>query len=325
MNDFSSAVEPEQVLVFHRGALGDVLLGLPFLAALPLHFKAQAMTLVGRASVMELLAGQPFVAGILDQDRAVWLGLYGREAQASPHLSRLLRDHRAAVVFARDPNDPLVTGLKRLGLNQVLVAPSRPPADMKMHLVDHMFAATGVKPLAVPVTITPSAQAGEQAEAFLKGLGLLPDRWVSLHPGSGGPAKVWPLENWLTLADRLNRGTDLVPLFVLGPAEAELGGKIAAALGADRTRLAENLPLPVLAACLGLGRAHVGLDSGVTHLAAALGRPTLALFGPTDSACWAPRGSSVAVLSPAGGPAAFTDWAWLTPERVLAALRQTLS
>lgn len=325
MSDFLSPPAPERVLVFHRGALGDVLLSLPFLAALPSHFGARGLTLVGRASVLELLVGQPFVAGILDQDRAVWSGLYGKQAEVSPHLASLLREHQAAVVFTRNAADPVLAGLRRLGLERVMPVPSRPPAGAEVHVADHMFAATGVRSLAAQVLIKPLAQAVEQAQVFLRTLGLEPGLWVSLHPGSGGARKIWPLENWLTLAAHLERKADFAPLFIQGPAEAGLGKAVSAGLGAERARLAENLPLPMLAACLALARAHVGLDSGVTHLAAVLGRPTVALFGPTSPACWAPRGPAVTVLAPPGGPAAFTDWDWLTPERVLPILLEAIA
>jgi ADP-heptose:LPS heptosyltransferase len=325
MSDSFSSPGSERVLVFHRGALGDVLLSLPFLAALPSHFGVRGLTLVGRGSVMELLAGQPFVAGVLDQDRAVWSGLYGEKAEVSARLEGVLRDHRAAVVFTRRAVDPLLAGLQRLGLARVMAVPSRQPAGAEVHLVDHMFSATGVAPFSTRIELELPAQAVEQAKAFLQAQGLEPGRWVSLHPGSGGARKIWPFDSWLALAARLEREVGLPPLFILGPAEAGLRQKVSAGLGAERVRLAENLPLPVLAACLALGRAHIGPDSGITHLAAVLGRPTVALFGPTSPACWAPRGPAVTVLAPPGGPDAFTDWAWLTPERVLSVLLEAMA
>jgi heptosyltransferase-2 len=71
------------------------------------------------------------------------------------------------------------------------------------------------------------------------------------------------------------------------------------ALGETVGVLAMDLPLPTLAGLLALCRAYVGNDSGVTHLAAAVGAPTVAVFGPTDPSAWGPRGKRVAVL---GGP-----------------------
>ncbi len=58
-----------------------------------------------------------------------------------------------------------------------------------------------------------------------------------------------------------------------------------------------NKPLPVLALLLGKARLYVGNDSGITHLAAATGCPTVALFGPSDRVVWAPRGRRVTIMS----------------------------
>jgi len=60
--------------------------------------------------------------------------------------------------------------------------------------------------------------------------------------------------------------------------------------------LLHDLPLPLLAAILSRCRLYVGNDSGVTHLAAAVGVPTVAIFGPTDPDVWAPRGPGVRVV-----------------------------
>jgi ADP-heptose:LPS heptosyltransferase len=79
---------------------------------------------------------------------------------------------------------------------------------------------------------------------------------------------------------------------------------------------AADLPLERLAALIARAGAFVGNDSGPTHLAAALGRPTVALFGPTDPAVWAPLGPGVRVL--AGDVEA--PWGGVTVERVMRAL-----
>jgi ADP-heptose:LPS heptosyltransferase len=78
--------------------------------------------------------------------------------------------------------------------------------------------------------------------------------------------------------------------WVLGPAEE--GMRLPAGARAWR-----SLPLPGLAAALAACALFVGNDSGTTHLAAACGCPTLALFGPTDPAAWAPRGRAARVLA----------------------------
>jgi ADP-heptose:LPS heptosyltransferase len=120
----------------------------------------------------------------------------------------------------------------------------------------------------------------------------LDDGFLAVHPGSGSAAKNWPAERFAETARRLSGGRSL--LLVLGPAEektAEWPGAV----------VAREWPLRVLGAALSRAGLFLGNDSGVAHLAAASGAPTLTLFGPTDPALWAPVGSSVAaVRAPCG-------------------------
>jgi ADP-heptose:LPS heptosyltransferase len=115
----------------------------------------------------------------------------------------------------------------------------------------------------------------------------LPDGFVAVHPGSGSPAKNWPLARFVEAARALAGGRRW--LLVRGPAESDV------AAPADAV-LAREWPLRVLAAALDRASLFLGNDAGVSHLAAAAGVPTLALFGPTDPALWAPVGPRVKTL-----------------------------
>lgn len=103
---------------------------------------------------------------------------------------------------------------------------------------------------------------------------------VVIHPFSGGRGKNWPLVFYKELAARI-RSAEIE--WTAGPEEALDGA----------TRF-QNLA--ELARWLSGAKLYIGNDSGITHLAAAIGVPTLALFGPTDPARWAPRGENVAIL-----------------------------
>jgi ADP-heptose:LPS heptosyltransferase len=121
-------------------------------------------------------------------------------------------------------------------------------------------------------------------------LGQLPARFLALHPGSGSARKNWPAERFVTLAGRLAR--DQPFLVVVGPADE--GATLP--FHASRAVFARGLPLRALGALLAQAGLYVGNDSGVTHLAAAFGAPTLALFGPTDPKIWSPLGPKVRVV-----------------------------
>jgi len=124
-------------------------------------------------------------------------------------------------------------------------------------------------------------------------LASLPPGFLAVHPGSGSLRKNWPAARFLDLA-RLLAGPRPW-LLVTGPAEEPL------ALAAAGAVVARSLPLRVLGALLSRAGLFVGNDAGVTHLAAAAGAPTLALFGPTSPVLWSPVGRRVRCLSAGGG------------------------
>jgi ADP-heptose:LPS heptosyltransferase len=111
-------------------------------------------------------------------------------------------------------------------------------------------------------------------------------------PGSGAHEKNWPREYFREVMQHWERSRSGKVSVVLGPAEA---GEYA--FWNERSAAARGLSLGQLAALLSTADVYVGNDSGVTHLAAAIGVKTIALFGPTDRDEWAPRGSDVEVVT----------------------------
>jgi len=119
---------------------------------------------------------------------------------------------------------------------------------------------------------------------------------VLIHPGSGGRIKCWPLENFVTLARRLSDRGDVGVLFVVGEAEIDRWGEDALGPLAESFPLLRCGELVQLAGLLAQAKAYTGNDSGPSHLAAALGTPTLALFGATNPVHFAPVGRTVRVV-----------------------------
>jgi len=109
-----------------------------------------------------------------------------------------------------------------------------------------------------------------------------------LHPGSGSPRKNWPVLRFIELA-RLLDARAQCPLFLVGEADHEVADVLRRK--APDIPLLADLDLLDVARVLSAATAYVGNDSGITHLAAALGRPTLALFGPSNPDLWSPRGA----------------------------------
>ena len=139
--------------------------------------------------------------------------------------------------------------------------PALPSADGDTHAADFLLRQVGGDGLAVPSIKLAVAQ----------------QDFAAVHPFSGGARKNWPLERFRAL--KLAMPTR----FTAGPEE-----KLAEAVRFD--------DLGELARWLASARVYIGNDSGISHLAAAVGTPTVALFSPTRPEVWAPRGPRVRVL-----------------------------
>ncbi len=138
---------------------------------------------------------------------------------------------------------------------------------------------------------------------------------VALLPGSRGIEKRYPAEGYRAVAGRL-ASLGIAPVVVVGPGEEALAAAIAAESGA---RIAPTTwTLSATAALLSACDAAVGNDSGLTHLAALVGCPTAALFGPTDPERTAPVGTALAMC--AARPGWETSLSEIEPRRIVGEL-----
>lgn len=116
---------------------------------------------------------------------------------------------------------------------------------------------------------------------------------LTIAPGSGAREKNWPEEFFLAVADGWRERTGGIVLLLIGPVEAARGG-------IDRLRehcwAVSDLRLSQVAALIKRSTVYLGNDSGISHLAAAVGAATVVLFGPSDPRQWGPRGRRVTVI-----------------------------
>ena len=271
-----SADAVRTIEVVRASSLGDVVLCEPVLRAVAGRYPNAELTFVTRSPYGALFAGHPQVARVLDLDVDVdtappdlCVDLHGRWA-----TRRRAARARAAVVWRkRDALDLLRTAA---GL-PMRARPVGFDDQVTRMLVDLDLTGTSGGRAAV---LHPKDRAGQRAG-------------VVLLPGSRWPTKMWPEAHWRALGRALlDSGR---PVSVLGgPGDAPvlerlaLGGLDVLDPGLDLQRVMTRLT--------GFACA-VGNDSGLTHLAAAVGTPTVVLFGPTRASRWAPRGEAVAVVA----------------------------
>lgn len=167
------------------------------------------------------------------------------------------------------------------------------------HRLGHIAGTLGLDPAPLPVSWTSPADR-EAAGA------LLPEgsAWIGLAPTANWSGKVWPADRFVSLFRALSeRLPGARPAVFAGPGEAEraMASPVLAALP-GAVDLVGRLSLPEASACLARCRLFVGNDSGLMHLAAAAGAPTLGLFGPTPASEYGPRGRRAAAVLAAGPP-----------------------
>jgi ADP-heptose:LPS heptosyltransferase len=188
-----------------------------------------------------------------------------------------------------------VRELNELSQARAGVFPFHPGAQMRLHQSEYYLACVGGRPLETDkgeIPVKPEALAWSERywqQHFLKGKPVM-----TLAPGSGAREKNWPDASFRAVADWWRRRTCGSVVVILGPVEEEKGDYTILCEGAV---VARNLTLEKLAALLARSDLYLGNDSGVSHLAAALGVITAVLFGPSNVARWAPQGENVTVLT----------------------------
>lgn len=271
-----------ELLLVRAGALGDLLLLRRSVAAL--HAAGHSVSLVAPLAGRVLLGdGAGDVDRLIDWDSAATARVLSGETEDGP-LDQALR--RAGAVVAYTRSAAVADALRGRVARLILHDPSPPGGVHASRWLAEPLRELGVEAAPMPPTLRFSAAECAAARAITDSL---PERFLAIHPGSGSPAKNWPAVRFASLAHRLAAGRRW--LLALGPAD-----DAAAWAGAVDAVVARDLPLRVLGTAISQAGLYLGNDSGVSHLAAASGAPTLALFGPTDPAQWAPLGREVRFL-----------------------------
>jgi heptosyltransferase I len=275
-------MDPFRILVVRLGAMGDVIHALPAVASLKHSFPHSRVSWVLRERWMPLLAGNPFVDEMIPYDRSmaglrgVWRRLRAQRFHLAVDLQGLMQ---SAMVAAASRADKIV-GFDRsqaaerwasLFYSTGVVTNSAHVVDQNLELV----AAAGASSVVRAFPLPPGMPEGH-----------LPDgKFVLASPLAGWAAKQWPIERFEELASRLD-----MPLVVNGSPESSDVLQQIRGVQVHMSGIAGLIDAT--------RRAHavVGVDSGPMHLAAALGKPGVAIFGATDPGRNGPYGGSLRVL-----------------------------
>lgn len=334
---------PRRIVLLKPCCIGDVLMATPLARSLKAAWPEAALDWAVGDHSRAVLAGNPDVDACLDATGTLRADLRPR---AVARLVAALRRGRydAAFVAERSPIPAVVARLAgiplRVGLDsggrgrwhtvRVPTGPDDPRHETEIYL--DLARAVGVpaadpRPVFVPSAADAAAAAAAAAAAVVAAGGAAwPRPWLVVHPGGGqNPGaerldKRWPADRFAAVAARWSAaGTAIV---IGGPGDVALAADVAARAVADSgdsagaaSALRAPAPVATLAGRLALGATaalvarcdvYLGNDSGVAHLAAAVGTPVVAVFGPTSAARYGPvpgAGEAVAAGGTAGGTA----------------------
>jgi heptosyltransferase-3 len=250
-------------LTIRPGAIGDFIVSLPGLECL-------------QADYYEVWAASANVPLVRFADRARSIASTGIDlltvSEPPPMLIEELRGFDSIVSWYGANQPEFRDEVARLGLPFTFF-PALPTEGAGVHATDFYLAQAR--------TLAPCQSDGIPRIPCDISTEARREEFAAIHPFSGSARKNWPLENFRELARQLEAGMPV--RWCAGPEDPPLEGAV---------RIDD---LYELARWLAGAQMYVGNDSGITHLAAAVGTPVLALFGPTDPTVWAPRGANVTV------------------------------
>lgn len=333
-----------RILILKPSSLGDVIQALPVLRLLKKHRPDSEIFWWIDSALAPLIEGDPDLTGIIRFERKRWA-----KPRFWPEVIRSIRETRErefdwvidlqclarSAAFAW-----LANGRRLIGLDEVRegargfydVAVRR--ASFNTHAVDWYLAV--LPPLGVPVNrdfvwVPERPQVAAAVAARWPGGG---SRWIVLQPGARWDNKRWPAEYFAELVRRLVRETKGVRFAILGSgADEPLGQVISAAAPEHCVNLCGRTSLPEMVEWVRRSDLMLTNDTGPMHVAAALGKPLVALFGPTEPSRTGPYGQADEVLrielpcSPCLSPRCTFHQPQeclraLSPDRVLAEVRR---
>jgi heptosyltransferase-1 len=266
------------ILVVRLGAMGDIIHTLPAVASLKHNYPTWRLTWAVEPRWAPLLADNPFIDDLvfIRRDtfaafRESWRDLRAERYDFAVDFQGLLKSALTATfarpqrIFGFHQNQ---TRERAAGLfySDKTVTHALHVVDRNLDLAASAGAVSALKKFNLPI----GAPEGE----------LPSGEFILASPLAGWASKQWPIEHYRALAARLRRELGL-PLVLNGP---------------PGSGLAHTSGLPGLIDATRRAAAVIGVDSGPIHMAAALGKPGVAIFGPTDPARNGPYGDSVKVL-----------------------------
>jgi ADP-heptose:LPS heptosyltransferase len=294
-----------RILVIRGGAIGDFILTLPALKALREAYPDAHIEILGYKHIAALAENRFYAQAVRSIEYGLLASFFAKNSELPAELAGYFASFDLIISYLYDPDRIFESNLHRCGVENLLCGPAK-IVEKGTHAARQLarpIEELGISVVDLAEKIFPSPEDRQFARKFLR---TLPRPLVTIHPGSGSKGKNWPLENWIELVSGKggssmakgelgNMGKQFSLVVVSGEADKAQTAQLEYAWKDRDIRFAKNLPLTHLAAVLE-HTIFVGHDSGISHLAAAVGANCILLFGPTDPNVWAPRNENVQVV-----------------------------
>ena len=301
-----------KALIIQPGAVGDCLLTLPLVRYLRRERGLNRVDLMGHTQRLQYLQSRTEITSVIDMERSSLHKLFENRSDTpwdeQDDLVKLFKPYELIITYLFDPKGFFERNLIHIANMthpaDVITLPLRPPADYQAHVAAFYIQSLNTQIpdgskyisaspwLKIPLItqLEPDPQRGR--EILASHMGTDSTNPILLHPGSGGEAKCWPLENFTQLSQDLKHH-GLNPIFLLGPAEQDRWNAAKIKSIESQVPVIKELNLEDALCLLTACTAYAGNDSGITHLAASLGLPGVAIFQPQTQNHWTPLGSRI--------------------------------
>lgn len=266
---------PNKILIVHLGALGDLLLSRPALLTIRMRFPQAEIDFLGYPHLTSLIKWEMRIRHTYNIEYI----LYTKENE------KFWYNYDLFIFFARK-NYPAWE--KVLTFAPSIFIKTIPPPEVNLPVFQFQLQQLHKQGFEIPSEF-PSLSL-PPAEISLN---ICPD--FLIHPGSGSSSKNWPPAYF---AEVIQAFSQCNPGLIIGSADRKVAEEILSFLGNKKIILLEQLSLLTLAAIISKVRVFLGNDSGISHLAAALGVPSFVIFGPTNANIWKPWGRKVRTFIP---------------------------
>ena len=296
----SPAMTASNLLLLHAGALGDFVLTLSVIQRLRSLFGATHVVTIASSGAAQLAAGRSAVDEFIAPDACGLHTLFNESTPPDERLIRHLRSARWIINFLSDEHERIHRRLAAITpARLVSIAPQPTPTTInsRRHITEQWCEQIRQQAVQLSKPCAPTLR--------IEGNRIDGAKQVLIHPGSGGRDKCWPIDRFFEAAD-IARDMGARICWMLGPVECDRDRALTDRVHERTQQQDETLvieeELRQAARRIAESDLYLGNDAGMTHLAAAIGTPTIALFGPTDPRIWRPLNPQVCVISAGESP-----------------------